>query len=352
MSLAFELFPTASAAFATNYRILHIYLTCGSVKAWEQVASHFWKKIRGRPTPTYATVAVTYRCQSRCQHCYSDSPGRAPEEELTAEEIKSVLRQVRDLGVLAVHFSGGEPLLRDDIYELVAYAGDLGLLSRVNTNGRLVNEERVQRLKAAGLTECGVSLDSADAAVHDQFRGTPNLHAETVQGIGILRKYGIPVRILTVALKESIPEGLARTIALGKRLGAVFLYIVIPIAVGGWDGNYRPILTARERARIRRMQDLKFAHLEMPTERTLCCAYGKDLFYVRANGDVTPCAFVPYVLGNVKNHPLEVIWRHHCANLNLTCRGDCPMNKPAERQALREHVDRVAEQLRDLRAGT
>ncbi|MFC2172286.1 radical SAM protein [Acidobacteriota bacterium] len=348
MSLPFKYFPSTSAAFATNYRILNLYIHSGSLKAWAQVGSHFWKKLKGRPTPTYATVAVTYRCQSKCKHCYSSSTNRALEEELTTEQIKSVLRQVRDLGALTVHFSGGEPLLRNDIYDLIAYAGDLGLLTRVNTNGSLLNEDSAKQLKAVGLTECGVSLDSADPAIHNRFRGTANLHEKTVQGIRILREVGVPCRILTVALKDGIPEDLEKTIALGRSLGAGFMYIVIPIATGGWDGDYDQILTSRERAQIREMQDLTFAHLEMPTRNTKCCSYEKDLFYVRANGDVTPCAFVPYVLGNIKEQSLETIWRKHCQSLNLVCRGDCPMNIPSERRALREHVDKVAHQLKSM----
>lgn len=162
----------------------------------------------------------------------------------------------------------------------------------------------------------------------------------------MLRKHGVTCRIMTVALKDSIPEGVEKTIALGKNLDASYMYILLPIASGGWDSAYDQILNSRERAQIRAMQDLSFAHLEMPTERTNCCVFRKSILYVSANGNVTPCAFVPFVIGNVKEEPLEQIWRYHTAKLNLVCRGDCPMNIPAEREALREHVTRVADELR------
>lgn len=346
MSFLFRHFPETSAAINMNYRGLRLYIFNRSVKAWGTALSHFWKRMRGRPAPTFVTIALTYKCQSRCEHCYSESPTRSLEEELSTEELKSVIRQVRGLGAMAVHFSGGEPLLRKDVFDLVSYARGLGLQTRVNTNGILLNEENVKRLKAAGLTECGVSLDSADPAVHNKLRGLEGLHEKTIRGIRMLRKFGVTCRIMTVALKGSIPEGVAKTIALGKSLDASFMYILLPIASGGWEGAYEKILNSRERAQIRALQDLSFAHLEMPTERTNCCVFRKAILYVSANGNVTPCAFVPFVIGNVKEQPLDQIWRYHTANLDLVCRGDCPMNIPAERDAMREHVRRVAEELR------
>jgi MoaA/NifB/PqqE/SkfB family radical SAM enzyme len=345
MSMWFREFPTASAAFNTGYRALRLYVSSRSWRAWAAAGSHYLKKIRSQPTPTFVTVAVTYKCQCRCDHCYSDSPARPDEEELTTAELKSVLRQVRALGSQAVHFSGGEPLLRKDLFELVAYARRLGLLSRVNTNGLLINRETAGRLRAAGLTECGVSLDSADPAFHERFRGTPRLYEHVISAAETLREFGIPCRIMTVALKQAVPEGLRRTIALGRNLGARYIYILLPIAVGGWDGAFDHVLTFREREKIRVLQDLTFAHLELPTEGTNCCVFRRSILYVSANGNVTPCAFVPYVLGNVRRQPLDQIWLRHTGRLSQECRGDCPMNIPAQREALRRHAASVAGEL-------
>jgi MoaA/NifB/PqqE/SkfB family radical SAM enzyme len=349
MSLIFRQFPTASTAFNTGYRALRLYVSNRSLKAWAMAGSHYLKRLRGIPCPTFVTVAVTYRCQCRCVHCYSDSPGRPDEVEMTTSEIKAVIRQVRDLGAMAVHFSGGEPLLRKDIYKLVSYAHGLGLLTRVNTNGLLIDAETATKLKAAGLTECGVSLDSAEPAVHEQFRGVPNLHQRALSAIRTLRRFGVPCRIMTVAMKSHVPDGLDRVIQLGRNMGARYMYILLPIAVGGWDRTYGQVLTLHERTQIRALQDLTFAHLELPTESTNCCVYRKAILYISANGNVTPCAFVPFVLGNVRDQPLELIWSRHCAGLSLECRGDCPMNIAARREALRSHVTRVAGELREIR---
>ncbi|HEY5999995.1 MAG TPA: radical SAM protein [bacterium] len=346
MGMAFRYLPTASAAFNTGYRALRMYLSNHSLRAWAAAGAHHARRLRGEPCPTFATVAVTYRCQCRCEHCYSDSPARPRENELTTEEARRVLREIRGLGAMIVHFSGGEPLLREDLFELVAYARSLGLLTRVNSNGLLLTDENVRRLKVAGLTECGVSLDSADPAVHDRFRGTPGLHERAVRGIRTVVRHGIPCRIMTVAPRESIPEGLERTIALGRSLGGRHMYVLIPIATGAWTDAADKLLTAAERAKLRELQDLTFAHLEMPRAGTNCCMYRNELLYVSANGNVTPCAFVPFVLGNLRERPLAEIWRRHCRRPAMVCRGDCPMNIPEQREALRRHVEDAARDLR------
>jgi MoaA/NifB/PqqE/SkfB family radical SAM enzyme len=156
---------------------------------------------------------------------------------------------------------------------------------------------------------------------------------------------------MTVALKGSVPDGVEKTIALGKSLDASYMYILLPIASGGWSGDYSQTLNSRERALIQAMQDLSFAHLEMPTERTNCCVFRKSILYVSANGNVTPCAFVPFVMGNVKEKTLKQLWRAHTTDLNLVCRGDCPMNIPSEREALRKHVENVVEELESAKNG-
>ena len=110
MGMLYKHFPSVSAAINTIYRSFRLYLYSRSLKAWVAAGSHFWLRMRGIPAPTFVTIAVTYRCQVRCDHCYANSPDRPREDELTTEQLKSVIKQVKDLGAMAVHFSGGEPI--------------------------------------------------------------------------------------------------------------------------------------------------------------------------------------------------------------------------------------------------
>jgi len=120
------------------------------------------------------------------------------------------------------------------------------------------------------------------------------------------------------------------------------VFIFFPMAVGRWDRAYGEVLTGEERQRVRALQDLSLVHLELPTPRTVCCAHEKLVLYVSATGDVTPCPFVPFVMGNIRERPLAEMWRRYCAGMKLAYRGDCPMNDPGARDAFRRHVESVA----------
>ena len=299
----------------------------------------------GRPVPTFLDLATTYRCQCRCVHCAADAFPAGGRTELTTSQLKSVIDAASRLGVLEIIFSGGEPLLRKDTAELVRHAHDAGLIIRLNTNGLGLTRERVAELKEAGLNQCGVSIDDADPAVHDRLRGFPGAYEKAVQGIRNLHKFGIFCQILTYASRQNVPAGLEKIIALAKRLDVLAVFVFFPMAVGRWDAAFDQVLTDEERAAVRALQDLSMVHIELPTPRTLCCAHAKDVLYVTAYGDVTPCPFVPYVIGNIRDHALSHVWRRHCAELNLACRGACPMNFPDHRDGLKRHAESVAKSL-------
>jgi MoaA/NifB/PqqE/SkfB family radical SAM enzyme len=257
-------------------------------------------------------------------------------------EAKSVLDQAKRLGILQIAFSGGEPLLREDIVELVQYAHDLGLITRLSTNGLLLDHERVSELKRAGLTLCGVSIDDADPQTHDTLRGVPGAHAKVMEGIRNLREFKIPCEILTYAAKSNVKSGMERIITLGKRIGVQSVYVFFPVAVGCWDRAFDRLLTEEEKTELRKFHQVTFVHVEIPTPHSMCCVLQKSVVYVSPYGDVTPCPFIPYIIGNVRSHTLDYLWQQYSAELNIECRGDCVMNEVKSREALEKHVESVA----------
>src|SRR5512147_2733437 len=114
---------------------------------------------------------ITRTCNLKCVHCYTDSEARRYSGELTTAECKTVLDDLAEFKVPAVLFSGGEPLLREDLFELAAYARSKGLHVVISTNGTMIDRAVAQRLKDLQFAYVGISLDSADPAVHDRFRG-------------------------------------------------------------------------------------------------------------------------------------------------------------------------------------
>jgi len=345
MTLLNRHFGGLSAAGSVVYRLLSLYFSNRSLRAWQVLFSHLCRKMVGGVSPVFIAIAPTYRCQCNCVHCYASAPERDTKNELETSEIKSAIDQARRLGVLQAVFSGGEPLLREDIAELVRYAHNAGLLTRINTNGLLLDRERVSKLKEAGLTQCGVSIDDADPDIHDRLRGRPGLYRKAIEGIKNLREFNIPCRILTYASKRNITSGLEKIIALGRRLRVTSIYIFFPMAVGRWDCAFDEVLTEEEKAKVRALQDLTFVYLELPTPRSMCCVFTKSVIYVSATGDVTPCPFVPYVIGNIKEDTLNNMWYRYCAKLSIEYRGGCPMNDVHYREALQRHVESVSRSL-------
>jgi len=125
---------------------------------------------------------VTRTCNLRCVHCYSDSYAQKYAGELTTDEAKGVLDNLANFGVPAVLFSGGEPLTRPDLLELMAYATDKGLRVTLSTNGTLIDKETAKQLKKIGLAYVGISLDGI-GETNDIFRGRKGAFVAAVQGI-------------------------------------------------------------------------------------------------------------------------------------------------------------------------
>ena len=125
---------------------------------------------------------TSFQCNLTCGHCYQDAGGKK-DAELTTAEGKKLIDEIARAGFKIMIFSGGEPLLRPDIYELVAYAAAKGLRPVFGTNGMLITKEVAQRLKDSGAAAMGISLDSLDEAKHNRFRGHQEAYARTVQGM-------------------------------------------------------------------------------------------------------------------------------------------------------------------------
>lgn len=124
---------------------------------------------------------ITRRCNLHCVHCYADA-GPSPQEELTTKEAKAAAADLASYGVPVILFSGGEPLLREDIFELMAYASSLGISPVLSTNGTLISPKISHKLKGVGVTYVGVSLDGVED-IHNHFRGKEGAFREALSGL-------------------------------------------------------------------------------------------------------------------------------------------------------------------------
>ena len=153
-----------------------------------------------RTLPVLSEIALTYRCQNRCFFCYASSPERGRSvPEMTTAQVKHVLDKIVDQArVPTVSFTGGEPTLRGDLPELVAYAHERGLRTNLITNGiRCGDQAYAVCLAEAGLDSAQVSVEAGDAATHDAVVANPGAFGRTMQGVRNLKAAGVHVHTNT-----------------------------------------------------------------------------------------------------------------------------------------------------------
>ncbi len=148
---------------------------------------------------------MTRRCNLKCIHCYSNSANIDYPDELTTEEGKKLIADLAQLGSPVILFSGGEPLLRQDLFDLAHYATDKGMRAVISTNGTLITKEVAARLRKIGLSYVGVSLDGLEKT-HDRFRGKNGAFAEAIAGMRNCRDAGIKVGIRFTVNKHNLAD--------------------------------------------------------------------------------------------------------------------------------------------------
>ena len=179
-------------------------------------------------------INLTRRCNLNCSHCYLDAETlqQGSEGELSTGEVTQLLDQIaaRSTDTMVV-LTGGEPLIRKDLEQLVRHGSQLGLSIVIGTNGVLLTEQRVQSLKAAGAMGAGISVDSLDPGFHDQFRGCPGSWEKTLAGMDACRKHELPFQV-HFSITEGNAEELEGMVDFTKSVGAHLLNIFFLVCTG------------------------------------------------------------------------------------------------------------------------
>ena len=148
---------------------------------------------------------VTRRCNLHCMHCYSDSRDQDYADELTTAEGRALLDDLAAFGVPAVLFSGGEPMTRPDLFELVSHARERGLRCVLSTNGTLIDGDAARRIVAAGFSYVGISFDGI-AGRHDKVRGKLGAYAASLRALRLLRDLGVRVGLRFTVHRKNVDQ--------------------------------------------------------------------------------------------------------------------------------------------------
>lgn len=262
------------------------------------------------------TFETTRKCNLRCMHCYSDS-GAHRKDELTVEEIKGFIDQLADIGVLAIAFSGGEPLCHPRLFELIEYARRKPLTVTLSTNGTLITPEVVTKLKELEVCRVDVSIDGPDAETHDQFRRVKGAFEKTVQGVTLLVNAGITVDA-SVCINRFNYKKVKHILELLHNVG-VNDFKVWPIRFTGRPDEEDFFVTPEEfREVMEAVREYEFEELgkagkeEYRYSTLENCGIGSTRLVIKSNGVVTPClSFEEDVsLGTIREQSIADIWNN------------------------------------------
>ena len=271
---------------------------------------------------------ITKACNLKCEHCYRDA-GFAEADELTLAEGKKLLTDLKTLGFRIVIFSGGEPVLRKDLPELVSFARELGLVGVLGTNGTLITPEFARKLKQSGLKRAGISLDSIDPAKHDLFRKSEGSWQKAVEGMENCKLAGLEFQVHTTVTTKNISEVLKVTdLAQELQAKAHHIFFLVPTGRGKKIDDVIPSAAEYEKL----LEDIldKQSHVDLELKPVCApqfmriarkkkiktrfdkgCLAGISYACILPNGDVHPCPYMPIKLGNVREDGFIKIWNEN-----------------------------------------
>ncbi|MDQ1271963.1 MAG: AdoMet-dependent heme synthase, partial [Planctomycetota bacterium] len=232
---------------------------------------------------------------------------------------------------LLLILTGGEPLLRKDIYELASYASKKGMMVVLGTNGNLIDDDIAKKLKESGVAGIGISLDSIVPERHDKFRGIPDAWDDTLNGIEACRRQGIEFQIQTTVTRENfheIPDIIEFSYNLGAKVFNLFFLVctgkgqeLTDITSQQYDQALHQLYETQKKYQGRMMVGAKCAphyrrivyehDTSSPLIRTYAggCPAGTHYCRITPEGDVTPCPYMPNISGNVREKTFGEIWK-------------------------------------------
>ena len=302
------------------------------------------------PVPLGMLAEVTYRCPLHCSYCANPVNLADYREELSTEDWLRVLEEARALGVLQVHFSGGEPMLRRDLSTLVSRAHALGMYSNLVTSGIPMKEADLAALAAAGLDHFQLSIQDSLPSSADAIAGMPG-HERKMAVAGLVQKYGLPMTVNVVLHRANVGR-LLPIAELAVSLGAERLELAHTQFYGWALKNRAALMPSREQvdqasrdaaiAKERYGDTVEIVHVVADyhdsTPKPCMYGWGSRQFVVAPNGDVLPCLSAAQLPGlgivNVHEASLSEIW-YQSTSFNRF-RGTDWMPEPCQSCALKD----------------
>jgi heme b synthase len=294
---------------------------------------------------------TTAGCNLRCIHCRRiDVADELVPEDLSTAESKQLIDQIVAFCNPILILSGGEPLIRPDIFEIAEYAVAKGLRVALATNGTLIDGPMAQRIVDTGIRRVAVSLDGATAETHDTFRALPGSFAQALEGIRHLRNRGMSVQINTTVARHNVDElPQILDLALSLEADALHIFLLVPVGCGVEIADEQMISPRQYEEVLNWFYDrdqegllelkatcaphyFRVVHQRMAEEKrqappsqkrqravgatassdlyamTKGCLAGTGVCFISHKGEVFPCGYLPLIAGRIREQPLQGIW--------------------------------------------
>jgi radical SAM protein with 4Fe4S-binding SPASM domain len=240
-------------------------------------------------------------------------------------EAKKLIDEMADSNLLLLGFSGGEPLLRQDIYELIRYATQKGIAPAISTNGIIIDEDKAKRLKEAGASRVQVSIDGSSPSTHNSIRQVPGMFEKAIEAFHILKDADLQVTIGTTPMRPNLKE-IPDIIELAIELGAKVLNLsqFVPTGRGNKDLDLTPwewkellVFWQKKRKELKATINLathepRLALIDEDVASMhgfIGCQAGCTHCCITADGFVEPCVMMDLKVGNVRQQPFKQIWQ-------------------------------------------
>ena len=278
--------------------------------------------------PLAVLLEMTHRCPLQCGYCSNPVEMERAGNELSTDEWKKVLTELAEIGVLQVHFSGGEPTVRKDIVELVAFANDLGLYTNLITSAVLFTRDKLEALADAGLAHIQISFQANDPVLANRIGGFRNGHAKKLEAAGWARELGLPLTVNAVMHRQNLHQ-LPEMIDLAVALDADRIEVA-NVQYYGWALKNRAALmpsieqideatrvVEEAQVRLKGILDIDYVVPDYYALRPKKCmgGWGRQFFNITPSGKILPCHAAETIttldFESVRsNHSIAWIWQN------------------------------------------
>lgn len=287
--------------------------------------------------PAHPAWEITTACNLNCIHCHTNG-GKSSDDEISTKEAKKLideLSKVKNFRMLV--YTGGEPLVRDDLFEILDYSKRAGFVNVIATNGTLITRDTAAKLKKAGVAGVAISLDSHNCEIHNNIRKNDNSFEMALRGVRAVKEAGILLQINTTAMGYNF-DNLSNLIDFSDELGAgiMLMYQLVPIGRGidikkaALDTEYNQklltFLSQKQKNSLtiiepvagpqywpyilnKKEKNSNFS-LFLAKKVFYGCTAGSGLVYIKANGDIWPCPFVEIKAGNIRRKSFIDVWKN------------------------------------------